>query len=529
MNTIMNNLIKTIVLLLFIALFPFVFLAQPTGMVIRENDSVRIEISPLKELNSAFSDYSPVITADGSQLFFTSRRPLTDKEKARNKEGREMIYVSDYDDVDNEWIEPVLLGKEINIVGRQNSVIAISNDGQRLLKYQDDQYGNGDIYESYLKGMKWSDPLSLGAEINSVFHESSASIAPDGRTIYFVSNRKGGQGGRDIWMTKRNDRGEWSAPENLGLIVNTPQDEEAVFIHPDGKTLYFSSKGHQSMGGYDIYRTTLVNGNWTVPQNLGEPLNTPGNDLFFVLTANGRRGYLASDRNGGVLNIYEVNFIPLERKDGTKTVEPKLTVLKGVITDKLTGLPLEATIEVVDNVKNEVIATFNSNSSTGKYLVSLPSGKNYGVTVQSDGYLFESFSFDLPDTAAYIEVVRDVQLNKLKAGTKVILKNIFFDFDKATLRNESVAELTRLVRIMNEYPNLKIEIGGHTDGKGSDDYNNRLSRDRAESVVNYLIDNGVDKSRLSFKGYGKAQPIASNDTEEGRQDNRRVEFKIISN
>jgi OmpA-OmpF porin, OOP family len=138
------------------------------------------------------------------------------KEKARNKEGREMIYVSDYDDVDNEWIEPVLLGKEVNVPGRQNSVIAISNDGQRLLKYQDDQYGNGDIYESFLKGMKWSDPISISAEINSNFHESSASIAPDGRTIYFVSNRKGGQGGRDIWLTKKNERGEWSAPENLG-------------------------------------------------------------------------------------------------------------------------------------------------------------------------------------------------------------------------------------------------------------------------------------------------------------------------
>lgn len=524
----MFNMIKTLVFLIIIALFPLFLLAQ-SGLVIRETDSVRIEISPLKELNSSFSDYSPVITADGSQLFFTSRRPVTDKEKARNKEGREMIYVSDYDDVDNEWIEPVLLGKEVNIPGRQNSVIAISNDGQRLLKYQDDQYGNGDIYESYLKGMKWSDPISISTEINSNFHESSASIAPDGRTIYFVSNRKGGQGGRDIWLTKKNERGEWSAPENLGAIVNTNQDEEAVFIHPDGKTLYFSSKGHNSLGGYDIYRTTLVNGKWTQPQNLGEPLNTTGNDLFFVLTANGRRGYLASDRNGGVLNIYEVNFIPLERKDGTKNSEPRLTVLKGVITDKQTGLPLEATIEVVDNVKNEVIATFNSNSSTGRYLVSLPSGMNYGVTVQAEGYLFESFSFDLPDTAAYVEVIRDVQLNKLKAGTKVILKNIFFDFDKASLRNESVAELTRLVRIMNEYPNLKIEIGGHTDGKGSDEYNNRLSRDRAESVVNYLIENGIDKSRLSFKGYGKTQPIASNDTEEGRQENRRVEFKIISN
>lgn len=500
-----------------------------SGLIISENDSMRIEIQPLKAVNSEFNDYAPVITADGEQLFFTSRRPYTDKEQSKNKEGKENIYSSVYDSDTKKWRKPVPLDEIINTPGRHNSILGISNDGQRLLKYQDDQYGNGDILESFLKGEIWSDPQSISPIINSSFHESSATISPDGKTIYYVSERKGGHGGRDIWMSTKNSQGQWSDPVNLGDQVNTSQDEEAVFIHPDGRTLYFSSKGHNSMGGYDIFKTVFQNGTWSKPQNLGAPINTTGDDLFFVLSANGKIGYFASNRGDRVKNIYQVEFYPLEKKDKTVSTTPNLTVLKGTITDKETGKPLEAIIEVTDNEKNEVIARYNSNSSTGKYLLSLPSGTNYGVNIQAEGYLFESFSFDLADTASYQEYVKDVQLNKLKAGTKVVLKNIFFDFDKATLRNESQAELTRLVKIMNEYPNLKIEIGGHTDGKGSDEYNNRLSKDRAGAVVTYLIEQGIASERLTFKGYGKTQPIATNETEEGRQENRRVEFKIISN
>ncbi len=500
------------------------------SLIISENDSIRTEIQLLKGVNSEFNDYAPVITADGEQLFFTSRRPYTDKEQAKNKEGKENIYYSLYDSETKKWRKPVPLNETINTLGRHNSILGISNDGQRLLKYQDDEYGNGDILESFLKGEQWSDPQSISPIINSTFHESSATISPDGKTIYYVSERKGGQGGRDIWMSTKNNEGKWSDPHNLGDVVNTPQDEEAVFIHPDGRTLYFSSKGHNSMGGYDIFKTVYQNGKWSKPQNLGEPINTIGDDLFFVLSANGKTGYFASNRGDKVKNIYQVEFYPIEKED-KKTVSsaPNLTVFKGVITDKETGAPLEAIIEVTDNEKNEVIARYNSNSSTGKYLLSLPSGTNYGVNIQAEGYLFESFSFDLADTASYQEYVKDVQLNKLKAGTKVILKNIFFDFDKATLRKESLSELTRLVTIMNQYPNLKIEIGGHTDGKGSDDYNNRLSKDRAGAVVAYLIEQNIASDRLTFKGYGKSQPIATNETEEGRQENRRVEFKIISN
>ena len=209
--------------------------------------------------------------------------------------------------------------------------------------------------------------------------------------------------------------------------------------------------------------------------------------------------------------------------------EAQLTILKGVITDELTKQPLEATIEIVDNLKNSVIATFTSNSSTGKYLVSLPAGRNYGIAVKKDNYLFHSENFDIPGTAAYQEVVKDIALNNIAVGSKIILKNIFFDFDKATLRPESTNELERLTNLLKlDAPTLKIEISGHTDSKGADDYNKALSNSRAKAVVDYLVTKGIAAKRLTSVGYGEEQPIATNDTDEGRQLNRRTEFKVLS-
>jgi outer membrane protein OmpA-like peptidoglycan-associated protein len=208
--------------------------------------------------------------------------------------------------------------------------------------------------------------------------------------------------------------------------------------------------------------------------------------------------------------------------------EAQLTILKGVITDAMTKKPLEATIELVDNTKNMVVATFTSNSATGKYLVSLPAGRNYGIAVKKDGYLFHSENFDIPATAAFQEVTKDVELKNVAVGSKIILKNIFFDFDKATLRPESTNELERLTKLLQDVPTLKIEIGGHTDSKGADDYNKKLSDNRAKAVVTYLIGKGIAADRLTSAGYGEEQPIATNDTDEGRQMNRRTEFKILS-
>ena len=309
------------------------------------------------------------------------------------------------------------------------------------------------------------------------------------------------------------------------------------------------------MGGYDIFKTVYNSETktWTTPENIGYPVNTPDDDVFFVTSASGKHGYYASfNANGyGEKDIYVITFLGLEKpmvlnnEDNLlasqaapvkETViapvlaikEAQLTILKGVITDYLTKQPLEATIEIVDNLKNQVIASFTSNSATGKYLVSLPAGRNYGIAVKKDNYLFHSENFDIPNTAAYQEVVKDVALKNIAVGSKIILKNIFFDFDKATLRPESTNELERLTKLLNDVPTLKIEISGHTDSKGADEYNKTLSNNRAKAVLDYLVKAGISAGRLTSVGFGEEQAIATNDTDEGRQLNRRTEFKILS-
>jgi len=498
------------------------------------SDSFKIEITNAgKAVNSSYSDFAPVISADGSTMFFTSRRPVTGKEMKQRGQAMERVYSCSMNAKNNKWVNTFMLSAAINMEGRNNSAIGISNDGQHLLLYRDDISGNGDIYESILSGAEWSRPELIAEPVSTKYHESSASMSPDGKTLYFISDRPGGIGGRDIWYCTLDANGKWKNAVNLGLPVNTPQDEEGIFIHPDGKTMYFSSKGHKGLGGYDVYRTIrqTPDGNWSEPVNLGAPLNTAGDDVYFVLEANGTTGYYASARPGGngEKDIYKVTFLWLEEKH----VTPNLVLVKGTISDDK-GKPFSASIEIMDNEKNEVVTKLSSNSVTGKYLVSLPSGKNYGIHVSAKGYLFHSENFNIADASSYAEVNKDIVLKKIEVGETIILKNIFYDFDKATLRNESVSELQRLVSLMEQYPTLKIELSSHTDSKGADDYNLTLSQSRAQSVVDYLISKNISKDRLVAKGYGETVPVALNqnpdgtDNPEGRQMNRRTEFKILA-
>ncbi|HWY38130.1 MAG TPA: OmpA family protein [Bacteroidia bacterium] len=503
--------------------------ATSFAMHAQVHDSVTIEIkNPGKEINSAFADYAPVISADGSVMIFTSRRPVSEKEIRKNSASTEHIFSSEFDLKTHTWSNAFILPGTVNIRSRNNSAIALSNDGQQMLTYHDDINGNGDIYQSKLNGTQWTEAVSLGEPINSKYHESSAGISPDGKTIYFVSDRPGGAGGRDIWCSTKNEKGQWGNAINMGAPVNTDKDEEGVFAHPDGKTIYFSSKGNEGFGGYDIYRSVFKNGVWGTPENLGEPLNTDGDDVFFVMHANGMKGYYSSSIAGGAgdKDIYEVTFIPVKKEK--PPVGPALTLLKGLVLDEEKLTPVEAFIEIVDNEKHEIISTFSSNSSSGKFLVSLPAGKNYGIAVKAENYLFYSDNFNLPDTAAYREIERNVLLKKLVVGKKIVLKNIFYDFDKATLRPESVSELDRMVSLMSQNASITIEVSSYTDSKGADEYNKKLSQARAQAVVDYLINKGISKERLTAIGFGEAFPIAENETEEGRQLNRRTEFKILS-
>jgi outer membrane protein OmpA-like peptidoglycan-associated protein len=511
-------------------------LAQIHDTIITENDSLRIEIRRLsRNVNSAFNDYAPVITADGQTLFFTSRRPLTQRELKRNEESRENIYRSTFNEDSQDWNESSALPENINDPNRFNSNIAVSNDGQRLLIYRDDKNGNGDIYESFLNGELWSNPEPFPAIINSEAHESSASIAPDGRTIYYVSERKGGLGGRDIWKCTKSVDGSWNAPENLGPVINTNIDEESVFIHPDGKTLYFSSKGHDSKGGYDVFRSVRNGKTWSKPVNMGEPINTAGDDLFFVLTADGQSGYYASSRNGQDKDLYLIRFIPKGKEN--KETEPDLTVLKGVVRDEKTKSPLEARIIITDNELNATVGEFNSNSASGKYLIPLPGGKNYGINVSAPGYLFHSENVGIASVKGYYEVIRDIDLKKLEAGTQIVLRNIFFDLDKYSLKAESQTELNRVYKLMQDNPKLEIELSGHTDTQGSAEHNLELSKNRAKAVVDYLVSMGIEAKRFQYKGYGETQPLVSDaevnrmvstsDKEAAHANNRRTEIKVL--
>ncbi|WBO83352.1 OmpA family protein [Hymenobacter yonginensis] len=496
-------------------------------------------------VNSPYPDYGPVISADESVMLFTSRRQgSTGGEKDPESGGFfEDVYQSAR--TGDAWGPARSLGETVNTAGH-DATVGLAPDAQRLLVYMEDN--GGDLHESNLRGAEWSKPKQLGSRINSKAHESSAAYTPDGRSLLFVSDKPGGLGSRDIYKVEMEGRGP---AVNLGPTINTPYGEEGVFLHPDGKTMYFSSEGHNSMGGYDIFRSTYENGKWSAPENLGWPINTPDDDVFFVISASGRHGYYSSFRDDGLgsKDIYQITFLGAEKAPVlsqedqllASRVQPvketqlapavpvataQVTILKGTITDAVSKQPLEATIDVIDNSRNENIASFKANAQSGRYLVSLPSGVNYGIVVRQDGYLFHSENFDLPAGAAYSEVVKDIQLRKLDVGVKVVLNNIFFDFDKATLRKESTGELERLQKLLTETPALRLEISGHTDNVGNAAYNKDLSQRRAKAVVDYLVAKGVAKDRLTFAGYGDTQPVALNTTKAGRQQNRRTEFKV---
>ncbi len=490
--------------------------AHPVKSIIQNLDST---------VNSAFPDYSPVLSADQNTLFFTSRRPETTG-GLKDIEGNyfEDIYRSDK--TKSGWSKAENIGAPINTKGNE-ATVGISPDGQTILIYKDDD-GDGNIYSTTLNGDIWSKPIKLNDNINSEFWEPSAFISADGNTIYFSSNRPGGYGGRDLYTSKMLPTGDWAKAVNMGPTINTPFDEDAPFIHPDGVTLYFSSNGHATMGGFDIFTTQLSDaGIWSEPMNVGYPVNTPDDDIYYVVSPDSKTAYFSSFREDGFgeKDNYMITF--------PDRIETPLTVMKGTVIDE-TGRPAkDVEITVADNVTGEVVGIYRTNSKTGEFLFILPPGRNYNVTYQSANHLFYSENMDIPKESNYYELKRAIILPPVVVGSKITLNNIFFDFDKATLRKLSNVEINNLVQLMTKNPKIKVEISGHTDSKGSEVYNLRLSEARAQSVVNSLQAKGISKERMQAKGYGKSKPVAPNsnpdgtDNPEGRQKNRRVEFKII--
>ena len=475
-------------------------------------------------INSDWDEYFAALTADEKEFIFTVKRPRDEKTVCVFCLHEEDFYTSKKED--DSWQPRKPLENPINSSYNEGAQ-SISLDG-RYLFYTicDADFGMGscDLYWSKRIGNRWSRPKNLGEPVNTKYWESQPSVSPDGKTIYFASNRPGGYGGYDIWKTEMIEEGVFSVPENLGSVINTKKHDDAPFIHADGKTLYFSSDGRPGMGGRDLYYSTLLNDNtWTEPVNLGYPINTPADEVNILINAKGTTGYYASDQEGGFGGLDLYHFELDERLRPTP-----VTYIKGVVQDALTLSPLEAKIELIDLNNNQVIASSTSDPATGEFLACILTGTNVMLNVNNANYPFYSENFQLEKTYSNLEpFLKNILLSKAEIGNSFILHNIFFDFDRSDLKSVSFAELDNLVRYLNNNLSLQIEIGGYTDNQGNDDYNNKLSLERAKSVYTYLIEKGINASRLSYHGYGKNNPIASNDTEEGRAANRRTEFKIV--
>lgn len=504
-------------------------------------------------LNTEYDDWSPCLSADGDLLLFTSNRP---NENSANNIGSydQDIYYSNKKSRKFKLIFPL---SELNSSSDDVSG-GLSYDGQRLLIFKEED-GNTDVYESELNGKYWGEAnRKMGKKSkggNTDKNETFASFDPPDIKVYYITDG-GHSGNKNIYFSgvMNRERNIWGKGQSAG-VVNTKFQEGSVYIHPDGKTMYFSSKGHNTLGGYDIFVSYVDDlGHWGKPINLGYPINTPYDDLFYSATASGRYAFIASNRAGGKggLDIYKVTYWGADKpmtadfedqlmasiaspvSDNSVaepiTVEEKsLTVFKGKILDAITKNSIAADIEITINSTGEVYTSLKSNSSTGKFLLSLPAGKNYGISVAGDGYLFHSENFNLPKGDGFNLVNKDIELKNIKVGSNIALRNVFFNSGKWDVKSDSYAELDRLVALLSDIPSLKIELSGHTDNVGSVSFNELLSQRRADAVVNYLVGKGVDKKRLSAKGYGQSKPVDSNNTAEGKALNRRTEFEIIEN
>jgi len=465
-----------------------------------------------KEINSSYRDYFPSVTADGVNLIFS-----------RNIDGNEDFYISHK--VNKEWTTPTPLSDKINTSKFNEGAQSISPDGLYLFFTgcnRPDGLGRCDIFVSHKEGNSWGEPFNLGAPLNSPFWDSQPAISPDGSTLYFVSNRPGGLGGYDIWKSTLKSDGYWDVPQNLGPEINTPYDEHTPFIHPDGKTLYFSSDGWPGLGNKDIFLSRLDDtGHWGKPENLGYPINTFNEETGLIVTPDGTEGLFSSNLKGGFgdMDIYQFKM-PENKKP------LPITYVKGIVKDKETGNFLEARIHVV-NLKNEKTEYDDFTSKeTGGFLAVMSIGGNYAFNVSSDGYLFHSENYELNNSYTNRPFQLEILLEKLKVGTNVILKNIFFNTNQYNLLPASVTELTTLVDLLKSNTNINIEIQGHTDNVGNVKDNEKLSMQRAKAVYDYLLENKIAADRLTYKGYGETKPIAPNDTNENKKLNRRTSFVI---
>ncbi len=534
-------------------------------------DSILLDIQNAGPMiNSVYPDYVPVVSSDESMILFTSRRSNTTGGKI-NHDGQyfEDIYLSRREK-DGSWGKPEQLTKPINTKDH-DACIGLSPDGSMLFVYKDS--GGGDIFKSNITGnnvKKWTKPEKLEGGVNTDYWEGSASLSFDNTTLYFSSDQEGGYGGSDIYLAERLPDGTWGKPVNLGPTINTPYDEDAPQIHSDGKTLFFSSRGHDGMGGYDIFSTVKdpATGQWRTPRNIGYPVNSANEDIYFSLTSDGAKGYFSSYRfdSYGEKDIYILHR-PLS--------SPTLFLFKGTVMNKETMEPISATITLTNRETNEVDTVVTSDILTGRYAFNMEFDTDYNLKVEADDFRFHTEDVNLPYQADLFEYIMDFAIHddrmyvvelegdttqiavnekgklfgdptpvpasekdpvdvtaqdfeRIKNGETIILRNVHFDFNKSTLKRESIKTLNQVYYFLAQNPELYFEIAGHTDNIGSIAYNQRLSERRAKAVYNYLTTKGIRQDHLTPRGHGELKPIATNATPEGRRLNRRAEMKRIS-
>lgn len=462
-------------------------------------------------VNGPRSEYYPSVTVTDSLLVFTRR----------TADQREDFMQSTI--TDKKFSKAKLIEGDINIEPRKGA-ITVSQDGEWLL-FAGDFSGQGlgwyDIYLSQYTPQGWSEPENLGAAINTEFWESSPSISPDKRVLYFSSNRPGGYGGRDLYMSIRQPNGKWGKAINMGPAINSSGDEFSPFIHADNQTLFYTSDGLPGYGNSDLFVLRKnEKGEWGNPENLGYPINTIENEGSLAVSADGLTAYYASDRSDsrGNLDLYRFQLRPDIRPNRTLYV-------KGKVADAITQKGVPAIVELTDNTNDMVLMRVQTDES-GEYFITLPTGKDYTFTVNRKGYLFYSELYTLSKKEADSVYKKDIALKPVKLNESFVFNNILFATNSFTLPENGLAELKQLIQVLTDNPTLKLEISGHTDNTGNAKDNLILSANRAKSIVDYLVAKGIDGGRLSFKGYGDTQPVADNNTEEGRAKNRRTSFTV---
>lgn len=475
----------------------------------RKNENLGYVVKPLSDtVNKYPMQYFPAITADGQELIFTVRYGLA-------HDDNEDIFISKNDH--GRWMTPTSLSENINTSYREGAC-SISADGRHLIFTICGPHGC-DLFESKKEGDVWRRPVNLGPNVNSNNWDAQPSLSADGNELYFVSDRKGGLGGYDIWYSKKDSLGRWTRAVNVGKPVNTKYNEIAPYIHVNNRNLYYASDGLPGFGGLDIY-VSEKDYQWSEPKNLGAPLNDYEDQYSFVVTSDGANAYYSREQGRMKSQIYKTNIPEALR------VRSRGNVVKGIVTDAQTKRPLGSNVELFDLKTSKKISVFTSDSVSGNYLIVIPGKSEYALHVAEPGYLFYSLHFNYEEKDQDQPLTVNIELQPIQKNASTVMNNIFFEFNQSDINPRSFAELDEVVKFLLMNPEIKVEISGHTDNVGNENYNQQLSLKRAQSVVNYFIYKGVSTSQLTQIGYGSKKPIKPNDTEENRQGNRRIEFRI---